>query len=58
MSSIQGIDAVLNHEKHDYIFMCAKADFSGYHDFAKTLEQHNRNAAKYRSELQNLRIYR
>ena len=58
MSSIQGIDAVLNHEKHDYIFMCAKADFSGYHDFAKTLEQHNRNAAKYRNELRNMRIYR
>ena len=58
MPSIQGIDAVLDHEDHDYIFMCAKADFSGYHDFAKTLEQHNRNAAKYRQELRNLRIYR
>jgi UPF0755 protein len=58
MPSIQGIDAVLNYEKHDYIFMCAKSDFSGYHDFAKTLEQHNRNAVKYRQALKNLRIYR
>jgi UPF0755 protein len=58
MPSIQGIEAVLNYEKHEYIFMCAKADFSGYHDFAKTLQQHNRNAARYRQELKNKRIYR
>ena len=53
MPSIQGIEAVLNYEKNDYIFMCAKEDFSGYHNFAKTLEQHNRNAEKYRQALNN-----
>ena len=58
MSSIQGIEAVLNYEKHEYLYMCAKADFSGYHEFAKTLTQHNRNAAKYHSELQKRRIFR
>jgi UPF0755 protein len=45
------IDAVLNHERHNYIYMCAKEDFSGYHNFAVTLTEHNRNAAKYRAAL-------
>ena len=45
------IDAVLNHERHNYIYMCAKEDFSGYHNFAITLAEHNRNAAKYRAAL-------
>lgn len=58
MPSISGIDAVLNHEKHSYLYMCAKDDFSGYHNFARTLEQHNQNAAKYRKALRKLRIYR
>lgn len=45
------VDAVLNAQKHNYIFMCAKEDFSGYHNFARTLEEHNINAARYRKEL-------
>jgi len=56
--SVSAIDAVLNYEKHDFVFMCAKEDFSGYHNFAKTLAQHNRNAAKYRSALDNNKIYK
>jgi UPF0755 protein len=36
------IDAVLNYQKHNYIFMCAKPDYSGYHNFATTLNEHNR----------------
>lgn len=47
----QAIDAVLNHENHDFIYMCAKEDFSGYHNFARTLRQHNINAAKYQRAL-------
>ncbi|KAF0237365.1 MAG: hypothetical protein FD181_1931 [Prolixibacteraceae bacterium] len=50
------IDAVLNHEKHNYFFMCAKEDFSGYHNFAVTLAEHSRNAAKYRAALNKLNI--
>jgi UPF0755 protein len=50
------IDAVLNFERHNYIYMCAKEDFSGYHNFAVTLAEHNRNAAKYRRELDKLKI--
>lgn len=45
------IDAVLSPEDHDYIFMCAKEDFSGYHNFARTLSQHNRNARAYQAAL-------
>jgi UPF0755 protein len=56
--SIASIDAALNYEKHEYLFFCAKDDFSGYHSFAKTLAQHNRNAQAYQKALNNMRIYR
>jgi UPF0755 protein len=56
--SITGIEAVLNHEDHNYLYMCAKDDFSGYHNFAKTLRQPNINAAKYRKALSERRIWR
>lgn len=45
--SIPSIDAVLNYEKHDYIYFCAKEDFSGYHNFAKTAAGHAKNRRKY-----------
>jgi UPF0755 protein len=51
MASISSIDAVLNAEDHSYIFFCAKGDGSGKHAFAKTLSQHNQNAAQYRKNL-------
>lgn len=41
------IDAVLNYEKHDYFYMCAKPEYSGYHNFSKTLSQHNAYAREY-----------
>jgi UPF0755 protein len=47
------IDAVLKADKHDYIFMCAKADFSGYHNFSRTLDQHNVYANEYRRAISN-----
>lgn len=58
MPSISGIEAVLNHEEHNYLYMCAKDDFSGYHAFARTLQQHNQNAARYRQALNRQRIFR
>lgn len=45
------IDAVLNAPANNYLYMCAKEDFSGTHNFATTLEQHNANAARYRAAL-------
>lgn len=56
--SIRALDSVLNNEKHDYIFMCAKEDFSGYHNFAVNYTQHLRNAKKYRTALNNKGIKR
>lgn len=52
------IDAVLNYEKHNYIFFCAKEDFSGYHSFATNLRDHNSNARKFQRALNERKIYR
>ncbi len=56
--SIAAIEAVLNYEKHQYLYFCAKPDFSGYHNFAKTLSQHNINAREYQRALNRERIWR
>ncbi|MPQ47678.1 endolytic transglycosylase MltG [Marinifilum sp. N1E240] len=50
-ASVSGLNAVLNYEKHKYIYFCANPDFSGYHIFARTLRQHNRNARNYQNAL-------
>lgn len=50
------IDAVLNYEKHSYFYMCAKPEYSGYHDFSKTLNQHNSYGAKYHIWLDKERV--
>jgi UPF0755 protein len=47
MPDISSIDAVLFSKKHNYIYMCANVEKLGYHAFASTLRQHNKNAAKY-----------
>ncbi len=58
LASKKYIDAVLNYEKHNYIYMCAKEDFSGYHAFATNLSDHNRNAKKFQIALNRRKIYR
>ncbi len=56
--STTAIDAVLNATDHEYIFMCARPDGSGRHNFARTNAEHARNAAIYQQELNKRKIYR
>lgn len=51
LPSLQAVDAVLNFVHHEYLYMCAKEDFSGTHNFAKTYSEHQQNAAKYAKAL-------
>lgn len=55
--SLQALRAVLRPAHHRYLYMCAKEDFSGRHNFAVNLQQHSRNAARYRAELNRRGIY-
>lgn len=51
MPDISAIDAVLNYEKHQYLYFAADAKRFGFHKFAKTLSQHNVNAREYHQYL-------
>lgn len=55
--SLQAIDACLNYERHEFIYFCAKEDFSGYHSFAKSYAQHLVNARKYQRALNARKIF-
>lgn len=54
--SIRAIDAVLNYEKHNYYFFCAREDFSGYHNFSRTYSEHRIHARRYHQALNRLNI--
>ncbi|MBK6610068.1 MAG: endolytic transglycosylase MltG [Sphingobacteriales bacterium] len=45
------MEAVLNPAEGDYMYFCAKEDFSGYHNFANTYQEHQINTQKYHDEL-------
>lgn len=50
------VDKVLNLEKHNYLYFCAKEDFSGYHSFAVDYASHLKNAAAYQKALDENQI--
>jgi UPF0755 protein len=51
------IDQVLHLEKHDFLYFCAKEDFSGSHNFAVTYSEHMANAAKFQAALNARKIF-
>jgi len=58
MPDISSIDAVLNYEDHDFYYFVANVKNFGYHKFAKTLAQHNRNKQEYIRWINNQGIKR
>lgn len=58
MPDVSAIDAVLNAEKHKYLYFVADAKRIGFHKFSKTLGQHNANARAYHSYLNSQSIYK
>jgi UPF0755 protein len=51
LPEINSLKAVLNHKESNYLYMCAREDFSGYHNFTSSYKQHLNNAAKYQKAL-------
>lgn len=51
LPEISSLKAVLNYTKHNYLYFCAKDDFSGYHSFAVTYDQHLVNARRFQRAL-------
>ena len=56
MPDMAAIEGVLNYEKHDYLYFCARAEMDGRHNFARTLTEHNKNAQEYHRALDKLKI--
>jgi UPF0755 protein len=56
MPSVNAINSVLDYQKNDYIYMCAKADFSGYHAYATNASDHLINARKFQQALNERNI--
>jgi UPF0755 protein len=54
LPSIASIDAVLNYEKNNYYYFCARDDFSGYHEFSSTYTQQTIYARRYQKALDDL----
>lgn len=57
LPDINSLNAVLNAEKHSYMYFCAKEDFSGYHAFAVTYTEHLNNARRYQTALNSAKIF-
>lgn len=57
LPDVNSLNAILNAEKHQYMYFCAKEDFSGYHAFAVTYNEHLNNARRYQKALNSAKIY-
>ena len=53
--SLEAIEACLNYTKHDYLYFCARDDFSGYSAFARTYQEHLANARKYHRAMDKIK---
>ncbi|WP_295767201.1 endolytic transglycosylase MltG [uncultured Mucilaginibacter sp.] len=58
MPSVNAVKAVLSPREHNYIYMCAKEDFKGYHNFASTVAEHMANARRFQKALDERGIKR
>ncbi len=58
MPSKAALDAVVNYERHNYLYFCASPDFSGHHLFARTLAEHAQNARAWAAALNRQGIRR
>ena len=56
MPDMAAIEGVINYEDHNYLYFCARPEMDGRHNFAKTLSEHNRNAAAYHRALDKMKI--
>lgn len=56
MPSVNAVNSVLDYKKNDYIYMCAKEDFSGYHNFATNAADHHANALRFQHALDERNI--
>ncbi|MDN3668457.1 endolytic transglycosylase MltG [Echinicola jeungdonensis] len=57
LPDISSLDAVLNYEEHNYLYFCAKEDFSGYHVFSTNLRDHLNQARKYQKALNEAKVF-
>lgn len=55
--STETINAVLHAATTNYLYFCARPDFSGYHAFASTFQQHLEHARRYQKFLDSLQIH-
>lgn len=51
------LDAVLNLQKHNYLYMCANANFDGTHHYSATYAEHARYAREYQQKLNQKGIH-
>ena len=51
MPEINSLNAVLDYFPSDYLYMCAKEDFSGKHNFTSDYQEHMNNAIRYQRAL-------